>query len=117
MTMTILRAASTSTSAAFASSETVNAMDELLGTRTQPERWSRSRSLCAEVGTGRAVFFRLPFPRSGSLPPLRFESDTIISSALRRLTVRGSKPDSNALHRRINAEEQYQDHSVSLRYS
>ena len=25
-------------------------MDELLGTRAQPERWSRSGSLCAEVG-------------------------------------------------------------------
>src|SRR5271169_538491 len=72
MTMTILRAASTSTSAAFASSETVNAMDELLGTRAQPERWSRSGSLCAEVGTGHAVLSPRPFPRSGSLPPLRF---------------------------------------------
>ena len=30
-------------------------MDELLGTRAQPERWSHSGSLCAEVGTGRAV--------------------------------------------------------------
>jgi hypothetical protein len=29
------------------------------------------------------------------------ESDTIISGALRRLTVRGSKPDKNALYRRI----------------
>src|SRR5713101_7213427 len=29
----------------------VNAMDELLGTRAQPERWSLSGSLCAEVGT------------------------------------------------------------------
>src|SRR5712691_8003810 len=46
-------------------------MDELLGTRAQPERWSRSGSLCAEVGTGRAVLSR-PFPRSDSLPPLRF---------------------------------------------
>jgi len=45
------------------------------------------------------------------------ESDTIISGGLRRLTVRGSKPDKNALHRRINAEEQYQHHSVSIRYS
>src|SRR5713101_3559506 len=50
----------------------VNAMDELLGTRAQPERWSRSGSLCAEVGTGRAVLSPRPFPRSGSLPPLRF---------------------------------------------
>src|SRR5260370_41293215 len=47
-------------------------MDELLGTRAQPERWSRSGSLCAEVGTGRAVLSPRPFPRSGSLPPLRF---------------------------------------------
>jgi len=47
-------------------------MDELLGTRAQPERWSRSGSLCAEVGTGRAVISPRPFPRSGSLPPLRF---------------------------------------------
>src|SRR5579864_3668431 len=47
-------------------------MDELLGTRAQPERWSRSESLCAEVGTGRAVLSPCPFPRSGSLPPLRF---------------------------------------------
>jgi hypothetical protein len=46
-------------------------MDELLGTRVQPERWSRSGSLCAEVGTGRAVSPR-PFPRSGCLSPLRF---------------------------------------------
>jgi len=48
-------------------------MDELLGTRAQPERWSRSGSLCAEVGTGRAVLSPRPFPRSGSLPPLRSE--------------------------------------------
>src|SRR6266403_2197214 len=47
-------------------------MDELLGTRAQPERWSRSGSLCAEVGTGRVVLSPRPFPRSGSLPPLRF---------------------------------------------
>src|SRR5260370_18208222 len=47
-------------------------MDELLGTRAQPERWSRSGSLCAEVGTGRAVLSPRPVPRSGSLPPLRF---------------------------------------------
>src|SRR5437879_7710187 len=47
-------------------------MDELLGTRAQPERWSRSGSLCAEVETGRAVLSPRPFPRSGSLPPLRF---------------------------------------------
>ena len=36
-------------------------MDELLGTRAQPERWSRSGSLCAEVGTGRAVLTHAPF--------------------------------------------------------
>src|SRR6266851_1955505 len=47
-------------------------MDELLGTRAQPEHWSRSGSLCAEVGTGRTVLSPRPFPRSGSLPPLRF---------------------------------------------
>src|SRR6184192_378637 len=57
---------------AFASSKRSNAMDKLLGTRAQPERWSRSGSLCAEVGTGRAVLSPRPFPRSGSLPPLRF---------------------------------------------
>jgi len=42
------------------------------GRGAQPERWSRSGSLCAEVGTGRAVLSPRPFPRSGSLPPLRF---------------------------------------------
>jgi hypothetical protein len=47
-------------------------MDELLGTRAQPERRSRSGSRCAEVGTGRAVLSPRPFSRSGSLPPLRF---------------------------------------------
>ncbi len=47
-------------------------MDELLGTRAQPDRWSRSGSLCADVGTGRAVLSPRPFPRSGSLPPLCF---------------------------------------------
>jgi len=47
-------------------------MDELLGTRAQPECWSRSGSLCAKVGTGRAVLSPRPVPRSGSLPPLRF---------------------------------------------
>src|ERR1035438_5083116 len=67
-----LRAVSTSTSAAFASSERSMRWTELLGTRAQPERWSRSGSLCAEVGTGRAVLSPRPFPRSGSLPPLRF---------------------------------------------
>jgi hypothetical protein len=36
-------------------------MNELLGTRVQPERWSRSGSLCAEVGTGRAVLPHAPF--------------------------------------------------------
>jgi hypothetical protein len=41
-------------------------------TRAQPERWPRSGSLCAEVGTGRAVISPRPFPRSGSLPPLLF---------------------------------------------
>src|ERR1700688_3433668 len=45
-------------------------MDELLGTRAQPERWSHSGSLCAEVGTGRAVLspFLAPalFPRCAS---------------------------------------------------
>jgi hypothetical protein len=35
-------------------------MDELLGTRAQPERWSRFGSLCAEVGTGRAVLPHAP---------------------------------------------------------
>ncbi|PYT72745.1 MAG: hypothetical protein DMG39_08805, partial [Acidobacteria bacterium] len=39
----------------------VNAMDELLGRRAQPERWSRSVSLCAEVRTGRAAFPHAPF--------------------------------------------------------
>jgi hypothetical protein len=47
-------------------------MDELPGDEAQPGRWSRSGSLCAEVGTGRAVLSPRPFPRSGSLPPLRF---------------------------------------------
>src|SRR5436305_3098408 len=36
-------------------------MDELLGRRAQPERWSRSVSLCAEVRTGRAAFPHAPF--------------------------------------------------------
>ena len=47
-------------------------MDELLATRAHPERWSRSGSLCVEVGTGHAVLSPRPFPRSGSLPPLHF---------------------------------------------
>jgi hypothetical protein len=42
------------------------------------------------------------------------KSDTIISGALRRLTVSGSKPYTNALHRESNAEKQYQDHSVTF---
>jgi hypothetical protein len=45
------------------------------------------------------------------------KSDTIISGALRRLTVSGSKPDKNAFHRESNAEQEYQDHSVSIRCS
>jgi hypothetical protein len=52
-----------------------------------------------------------------TLARLSDKSDTIMSSALRRLTVGGSKPDKNALHRGSNAEEQYQDHSVSIRCS
>src|SRR5579863_587619 len=45
------------------------------------------------------------------------ESDTIISGALCRLTVAAQNHKQRLLIGESNAEEQYQDHGVSIRYS
>jgi hypothetical protein len=64
-----LRAASTSTKRGIRIVRAVNAMDELLGTRAQPERWSRSPE--STISSATAFTDGRCLPARKTLAPLR----------------------------------------------
>jgi hypothetical protein len=72
-----------------------------------PERPKLDSDARAVLGRPCDAFPRLPCREVNLATIVRFwrvchdESDAIINDALRRLTVRGSRPDKNTLHRRI----------------
>ena len=69
-----LRAASTSTKRGIRIVRAVNAMDELLGTRAQPERWSRSPE--STISSATAFTDGRCLPARKTLAPLRAVSYT-----------------------------------------